>query len=190
MTADVAEIAALVAASGPRAGETRIVAIDGPAGAGKTELAGRLSRELAGAPVVHMDWLYPGWEGLEQGVGRLERELLEPLATTGSATVIAWDWVESRPGEPQSVGPAGTVIVEGVGSGASSGTEFISLLIWVDADREERRRRAIARDGESFALHWDEWAAQEDSHYARERTVERADLRIRTDRGDQRSTKT
>jgi hypothetical protein len=41
-----------------------------------------------------------------------------------------------------------------------------------------RRRRALDRDGETFAAYWDAWAAQEDAMLARERTPERADLVI------------
>ena len=52
-----------------RLGPVRLVAIDGPAGSGKTTLAGALSDELVGrgakAAVLHLDDLYDGWTGLE-----------------------------------------------------------------------------------------------------------------------------
>ena len=51
---------------------TPVILIDGRAGSGKSylaaELAERLYKELEVAPrLVHMDDLYPGWEGLRAG---------------------------------------------------------------------------------------------------------------------------
>ena len=36
--------------------------------------------------------------------------------------------------------------------------------------------RGIARDGDAFAPHWEQWAQDEAALFARERTRERADL--------------
>jgi hypothetical protein len=41
-----------------------------------------------------------------------------------------------------------------------------------------RKKRALDRDGETFAPYWDMWAVQEDAMLARERTRDRADLVI------------
>ena len=38
-----------------------VVAIDGPAGSGKTTLAQKLVNDLSDAQVIHMDDLYDGW---------------------------------------------------------------------------------------------------------------------------------
>ena len=38
-----------------------IIAIDGPAGSGKTTLAQKLVNDLSDAQVIHMDDLYDGW---------------------------------------------------------------------------------------------------------------------------------
>jgi hypothetical protein len=54
----------------------------------------------------------------------------------------------------------------------------------MDAERSTRESRAIGRDGEMFAPHWENWAEQEQLHFGREETPERADLVILTD-GDQ-----
>ena len=39
-----------------------------------------------------------------------------------------------------------------------------------------RKKRALDRDGETFAPHWEAWAAQEEAMLAREHTPDRADL--------------
>ena len=43
-----------------RCGTTRVVAVDGPSGAGKTDFAGALAACLPVAQLLHMDDLYPG----------------------------------------------------------------------------------------------------------------------------------
>ena len=56
------ELAARLADREPRLGRTRLIALDGRSGAGKTWLAGLLAVPLD-APVIHLDDLYPGWNG-------------------------------------------------------------------------------------------------------------------------------
>jgi anthranilate synthase component 1/para-aminobenzoate synthetase len=48
----------------------------------------------------------------------------------------------------------------------------------MEAPASVRKKRALDRDGETFAPYWDAWAAQEDAMLARERTPERADVII------------
>jgi cytidylate kinase len=52
------------------------------------------------------------------------------------------------------------------------------LLIWLEAPDSVRKNRALERDGETFAPHWERWAAQEDAMLASEHTKDRADLVI------------
>jgi hypothetical protein len=170
----------------PRAGSARVVAIDGPSGAGKTTLADRLAVALAAGgwnvPVVRMDDLYPGWDGLEDAVPRLLEWVLAPLAGGRAARYRRYDWAAGRYGEWCEVVPGGEapplLVVEGVGSGARACAPYLSLLVWVDAPPEVRFARAIGRDGDAYLPHWDRWARQEDAHFARERTAERADLLV------------
>ena len=55
-----------------------VVAIDGPSGAGKTTLADAVATDLD-CPVVRVEDLYPGWDGLAEGVRLLVEQVLEPL---------------------------------------------------------------------------------------------------------------
>ena len=173
----VAEILAALRGAPPRAGRTRVAAIDGRSGAGKTRLAGLLAGELAAA-VVSLEDLYGGWDGLERGVDLLVSQVLEPLAAGRAARVPRYDWAARQWAEPAVLEPPEVLIVEGAGAGARRAAAYASLLVWLDAPAPVRKRRALDRDGETFAPYWDRWAAQEDAMLARERTPERADLVI------------
>ena len=158
-----------------RCGSTLLVCVDGPSGAGKSELAAALARRLGDPPVVAMDELYPGWDGLAAGVARLREEVVAPLAAGRPAGYRGWDWARDTYGEHRDLGTPPLLLVEGVGAGTAPG-----FLIWVDAPEEVRYRRAMARDGAAYAPHWARWAAQERAHFAADRTAERADIRVTT----------
>ncbi len=161
-------------AAAPRAGNTRVLAVDGRSGAGKTTLAAELSKELDGAPIVSLEDFYGGWDGLEAGIDRLVAEVLEPLAAGQAALVPSYDWIGERWAEPVRLEPPALLVVEGVGAGARRAAVYASVLIWLEVPEAERRRRAMARDGETYRPHWDRWAAQEEAMLARERPWERA----------------
>jgi uridine kinase len=164
-----------VLASPPRAGQTRVLVIDGRTGAGKTTLAHELAPVLA-APVVELEQLYPGWDGLQQGVDLLVSAVLEPLAAGQTAQVPRYDWVARRYGKPWLLEPPELLIVEGVGAGSSAAAQYASVLVWLELAAETRQQRALARDGDVFRPHWARWTAQEEALLAREATPSRADL--------------
>lgn len=175
----VSEIVVALRGAAARAGRTRVLAIDGRSGSGKTSLAEALSGGL-GAPVVSLENLYGGWDGLEHGINLLVSEVLEPLAAGRAARVPRYDWVAREWAEPVLLEPPEVLIVEGVGAGARRAAAFESLLVWLEAAPSVRKKRALDRDAETFAPYWDRWAAQEDAMLAREQTPARADLVLET----------
>jgi uridine kinase len=170
-------ITASVRRTEPRAGRTRVVAIDGRSGAGKTSLAAELSGRL-NAPVVSLEDLYGGWDGLERGIDLLVSTVLEPLAAGQAPRVPRYDWVAGEWAAPRVIETPDILIAEGVGAGARRAASFESLIVWLEAPAPVRKRRALGRDGETFAPYWDRWAAQEDLMLARDRTQDRADITI------------
>ena len=109
-----------------------------------------------------------------------------------AAHVPRYDWVAAAWGTPWVLEPPGLLIVEGVGAGARRAAAYASVLVWMEAPESVRKKRALDRDGETFAPHWDMWAAQEDAMLAREHTPQRADFLIDADglaeaRGSRRS---
>lgn len=160
----------------PTLGSGRLVCLDGPAGSGKTTLAAGIS-QLSGGVVIHMDDLYPGWSGLAQVDAQLENLLL-PLTKGRPGSYRRYDWLADRFAETVTVDPTPLLVVEGVGSGASRFADLTTLLVWVEAPYDLRMARGLARDGDTFRPHWEQWAAEEKALFARERTLVRADVVI------------
>jgi uridine kinase len=178
--ADVAVVLAALREATPRCGRTAVVAVDGPSGSGKTVLAKGLVDALH-CQVVHMDELYPGWDGLAAAVPLLVGQVLEPLARGESATYRVWDWAAGARGDPRTVDPTPYLVVEGCGSSVGPASSFAAVRVWVEAPKEERMRRGIARDGEVFRPHWEAWAGQEDALFTADRTRDRADVVVSTE---------
>jgi uridine kinase len=154
-----------------------VIAIDGRSGAGKTSLAGRLHADLR-APVVSLEDLYGGWDGLERGIDLLVSEVLRALRAGKAARVPRYDWVAGTWGTPWLLAPPDVLIVEGVGAGARRAAAYASTLIWISAPEAVRKKQALDRDGATFAPYWDAWAAQEEAMLAREHTPDRADITL------------
>jgi chloramphenicol 3-O-phosphotransferase len=174
----IAAIAGRVLADPPRCGPTRLVCVDGPSGSGKSTLAARLAAALGDAPVLHMDDLYPGWDGLAAAVPLLHDQVVAPLAAGRPARYRPYDWHRGGFTAPRELGTPPVLVLEGVGCGARVLAAHAVLLVWIEAPRDERYRRGIARDGETYRPHWERWARQEAAHFAAEGTADRADIRI------------
>jgi cytidylate kinase len=163
----------------PRCGPVSVVAVDGPSGSGKSTLAAALAEELR-APVVRMDHIYPGWDGLAQAVPLVTTEVLEPLRQGQPGAYRRWDWMRSRWGRTVEVPVTPRLVLEGVGCCVRPAGDFATVCVWVEAVRHVRFARGIARDGEAYRPHWERWAAQEDVLYAADGTRERADVVLDT----------
>jgi uridine kinase len=148
------------------------VLIDGRSGSGKTEFAALLVAAWPGAQLVRLDDLYPGWNGLEAGSALVHTRVL------GELRWQRWDWAANQPAEWHTLDPTRPIVVEGCGALSIENRRVATLGLWVDLDDATRKARALARDGASYAPHWDEWAAQEEIFIARESPRERADAII------------
>ena len=161
----------------PTLGSGRLICLDGPAGSGKTTWAAGIAQLAPEATVVHMDDLYPGWSGLPEVDAQLD-DLLRPLAEDRPGSYRRYDWVAGEFAERVVVDPTPLLVVEGVGCGAARFSDLVTLLVWVEAPEHLRMERGIARDGDAFAPHWEQWAVDEAAVFAREKTRERADVHI------------
>ena len=148
-----------------------VLLIDGRSGSGKTELARAIVAGVPEAQLIRLDELYPGWGGLEAG----SRYLRENVLASDRPRWQAWDWAASARAEWHEVDPDRPLVVEGCGALSRDNRALAQFGVWVALDAATRKRRALARDGDSYAPHWDEWAAQEDVFLTRENPAALAD---------------
>ena len=133
-----------------------VVTIDGYSGSGKSTLAAALARLVSDWQVLHLDDWYPGWDGLEAGVG-IARRIAADLRAGRASSYEAWDWENGTTGATIRV-PLAPTIIEGCGAIEAEA----DLVIWIaDPGEDERRHRALARDGQTYAPHWQRWADQD-----------------------------
>ena len=144
---------------GEAAGATRavpVVTIDGYSGSGKSTLAAALTRLVNGWQVLHLDDWYPGWDGLAAGADSARR-IAADLRAGRASSYEAWDWEHGITGATIRV-PLAPTIIEGCGAIEAEA----DLAIWIaDPGEDERRHRALARDGQTYAPHWQRWADQD-----------------------------
>lgn len=157
-----------------------IVAIDGPACAGKTTLAALSAALLDNAPVVAMDDLYPGWDGLAAGVQVVVDKVLGPVSRGERAWFVRYDWTSRTHAETMIVPDHHYLVVEGVGSSSGAAAQYADVRIWVDAPEAVRRARGKTRTDGGFDGQWQRWADQEATLFASEHARDRAHLRIGT----------
>ena len=133
-----------------------VVTIDGYSGSGKSTLAAALARLVNGWQVLHLDEWYPGWDGLAAGAD-IARRIAADLRGGRASSYEAWDWEAGATGETTRV-PLAPTIIEGCGAIEAEA----DLAIWIaDPGEGERRSRALARDGQTYAPHWRRWADQD-----------------------------
>jgi uridine kinase len=160
---------------------TRIVAIDGPGGAGKSTFAGLLAARLGGAPIVHTDD-FASWDNPVDWWPRLVAEVLEPLSRGETPRFQRSAWEPGGDRGWAEVQRAPVVVLEGVTASREAFRPYLTYAVWIDAERDVRLARGLARDGEEARGDWKRWMEGEDRYRERERPDERADLVVRGDR--------
>ncbi|MFF2546111.1 hypothetical protein ACFVUY_26560 [Kitasatospora sp. NPDC058063] len=157
-------------------GTTRIVAIDGTGGSGKTTLAAAVAGHLDGAVIVHVDDFYrpmPARErellDAEQGYHRyfdwerLRDQVLIPLRDDRAARYQSYDWASGQLGAWREIASGTVVIVEGVYSARPELAHYYHFTAYVDTPRGVCLQRVRAR-GENPEAWIGRWRAAED-HY-------------------------
>ena len=165
---EVNKILALIA-DAALLGRTTMVAIDGLTCAGKSTLAGQVAGALGDATVVSLDDFYRPAGAKERAIlgpresydryfdwKRLLGDVLTPLSSQSRARYRRHDWVNDRLAEWHEVVPRKVVVVEGVYSTRPELRPHFGVLVYVDAPREVRLARLLARGypDMSWADHW------------------------------------
>lgn len=171
----VQRVVRAIAAAAAGGARRPVVLVDGRSGAGKSTLGALLAPRL-GADLVRLDDVYPGWDGLDAAVEHVREHVLG----AASPRFRRWDWAADRPGSWRVLRPGVPLVVEGSGVLSRENARLATFAVWVELDEAERRRRALARDGDAYAPHWERWAAQEDASVRRERPAALADAVVRS----------
>ncbi|MGH3863487.1 uridine kinase family protein [Actinokineospora sp.] len=175
-----------ILAAPARLGAVRLVAVDGPTGAGKSTLAARLADDLrtrsVATAVVPTDH-FATWDDPVAWWPRLVEGVLNPLenGVPGAYQRTEWPGGAPSPGAWITVGVPEVLIVEGVSSGRRSAHPRLSRLIWVEfGDFATRLQRSVARDGESSRAELVRWQAFESGWFTVDDTRARACVRVRS----------
>lgn len=160
-----------------RPGPVRLVAVDGPGGAGKSTFASQLSAAADGAPVVHTDDFASADNPINWWPRMLE-QVIVPLTEGRPAFFQRYDWPSESLAEWRTVEPAPIIILEGVSSARREWSQNLAFVFWVETPRDIRLQRAVERDGEEVLEDWEVWMGEEDAHYERDPTRQRSDMVI------------
>lgn len=181
----VSDLVAALAQHPPALPGCRLLAVDGPAGSGKTTLAADVHRHLttqhSSVSVLHMDDFYEGWTGLNHRVEeRILSQVLRPLSARAHTRWQRYDWHAGRFTDWVDLDRPEVLVLEGCGSGATPYRPYTALLVWVEASRAERVRRGVARDGSAMLDHWQQWMQAEAAYFSAHDTAARADVHLCT----------
>jgi uridine kinase len=158
-----------------------VVALDGRSGTGKSTLAARLAARV-GAAVVPGDDFYAGgndaaWARLAPAARadrcidwrRLRIEALEPLRAGQPAVWHPFDFATGTglATRTEVRTPAPVIVLDGVYSARPELRDMVDLAVLVAlTDDGLRRRRLVAREGETYMATWHaRWDAAEDHYF-------------------------
>ncbi|WP_205862717.1 hypothetical protein [Planosporangium thailandense] len=177
-----ADLAAQVVKSPAKLGPVRLVAVDGPSGAGKTMFAAGLTRVLrangAATVEIHTDDLLDGWDDMVGFWPRFDRDVLEKLRKGQPGEYRRYDWHAARFAERIRVPVPEVLVVEGVTSARAVIRPELTLSVFITAPRHLRLARGLERDGAHLEPHLVRWFAEEEGHFAADRTADHVDLLV------------
>ena len=160
---------------------TRIVAVDGPGGAGKSSFAARLASVLGDCQIIHTDD-FASWDNPVDWWPELIEKVLDPLSREQAGRFQPSQWEPGAPRAQVEILPSEFVILEGVTASRQAFQPHLTYTVWIEASRDVRLRRGLERDGEEARPQWESWIAAEDGYRQRERPDERADLVVSGER--------
>ena len=159
-----------------------LLAIDGPAGAGKTTLAAKLEAEFSAHSTVctiHMDDLYDGWEGalggaLTQTLGEITSAHLNGT----KCTIKIFNWQLMRFDRQEVIVRTDYLILEGVGAAQAVVRNAGATTYWLDIDAEAGLKRVLARDGAHIEKEMRQWQIQQAIHFEVDQTRENCEFKL------------
>ena len=159
-----------------------LLAIDGPAGAGKTTLAAKLATEYSAHSTVrtiHMDELYNGWnDALGQSLTDALQAIIAAYASGVEHTIKIFNWHLMEFDREEVIDPTEFLILEGVGAAQKVVREAGAITYWLDIDNETGLQRVLARDGAHIEKEMRQWQIQQSIHFAMDQTRENCEFKL------------
>ncbi len=159
-----------------------LLAIDGPAGAGKTTFAAKLEAELSlhsTVKVIHMDDLYNGWDN---ALSNPLAEILDRISTAHIAgrefVIKIFNWHTMAFDREERITPTDYLIIEGVGAAQQIVRETGATTYWLDIEPEIGLQRVLDRDGVHIEAQMRQWQVDQDKHFARDETRENCEFKL------------
>jgi len=151
-----------------------LIAIDGPAGAGKTTLAAVFFDEFSPnktVALIHMDDLYDGWENaLDERLTSRLTDIIEAYQAHSRFTIPTFNWATMRFDLSQTIEPSEILIIEGVGAGQKVVRNADAIVYWLDIEPEVGLARVLQRDGYEIESQMHQWQLDQDAHFLRDAT--------------------
>lgn len=161
-----------------------IIAIDGPAGAGKTTLAEHLSAALSlkyKCATLHMDDLYNGWSS------PFDHHFTDALVAACTShqnskrySLSHFNWSKGAYSPAIEMPQADLLLLEGVGASHKLIRPFLTAAIWVDIEPLQGMERVIKRDGEAISLQMQSWLLQQEELFLKNQSMNSADFVLTT----------
>ncbi len=158
--------------------EPILIAIDGPAGSGKTSLANQLSNKLNSVTTIHMDDLYNGWEDALTATltQHLEEWIIDPFGKHQSAHYQKFNWSTGEYGLAVEVRDIELLILEGVGAAQEIIRQSADLTIWIEVGPQIGLARVLDRDGDQLLPYMLKWQERESAHFLMDQTKENCQI--------------
>ena len=161
-----------------------IIAIDGPAGAGKTTLALDIKLALAqrySVTEIHMDDLYDGWENaLTSQLSEVLQHVVKSHKSSLPISLSTYDWHLGEFAPATELDKSELLILEGVGSGQMAIRDSLAALIWIDIEDSQGLARVLERDGKEIENQMRKWLGTQEQHFQSEGTKNAADFVLTT----------
>jgi len=155
-----------------------LIAIDGPAGSGKTSLANQLSNKLNSVTTIHMDDLYNGWEDALTATltQHLEEWIIDPFGKHQSVLYQKFNWSTGEYGLAVEARDIELLILEGVGAAQEIIRQSADLTIWIEVGPQIGLARVLNRDGDQLLPFMLKWQERESAHFLMDQTKENCQI--------------
>ena len=159
----------------PQRSKTKLIAIDGLGGSGKTTFVYNLKKLCPEFEILSLDHFpclpeeYPYSKAGAQtrvSLDRFEKQALEPLKHGEKAVYenTFW-WPTDEQPQKYEIRPGGPVLIEGCYSFHTRIRKYYDYSIWIQCSPEQALSRAVKRDGESGREIWEKVHAPNEMNY-------------------------